>query len=81
MDLAKELRLSANKIGDEGAGKLAEALPHMTKLEETWLGSHGGVWGDHVSQCAVHTLLLLHGRTEGLCMKGGSRSSPPHSPQ
>ena len=37
--LAKELRLDSNNIGDIGAEKLAGALPNLTNLKETWLGS------------------------------------------
>ena len=37
--LAKELDLRYSKIGDIGAEKLAGALPNLTNLKETWLGS------------------------------------------
>ena len=39
IDLVKTLWLFQNKIGDIGAEKLAEALPHLTNLEVAWLGS------------------------------------------
>ena len=38
-DLVKMLRRGDNSIGDLGAGKLAEALPHLKNLTVAWLGS------------------------------------------
>ena len=35
VDLVKTLNLCGNQIGDMGADKLAEALPHLTNLKET----------------------------------------------
>jgi len=35
------LELDHNKIGDEGARALAEALPHAPKLEELFLAGNG----------------------------------------
>ena len=37
--LAKTLLLEGNLIGDSGAGRLAEALPNLKNLKETWLVS------------------------------------------
>ena len=37
--LAKKLSLAFNQIGDIGAEKLAETLPHVTNLTVAWLGS------------------------------------------
>ena len=37
--LVKFLYLSNNQIGDKGAEKLAEAIPHLKSLEVTWLGA------------------------------------------
>ena len=39
IDLAKKLNLGSNQIGDIGAEKLAEALPHLTSLTVARLGS------------------------------------------
>ena len=35
----KVLKLEGNQIGDRGAEKLAEALPKLVNLTETWLDS------------------------------------------
>ena len=50
--LAKKLFLYDNKIGDMGAGKLAEALPKLANLEEPWLEVH-------VRNCRIVVITIL----------------------
>ena len=61
IDLAKILTLSDNKIGDVGAERLAEALPHLTNLEVAWLGSPSLLLvGQHRSTMrSVHMVLVI----------------------
>ena len=49
-DLAKELLLTSNNIGDVGAEKLADALPHLTNLRESWLEQYHGT-RSHLHMC------------------------------
>ena len=61
IDLAKTLNLSTNKIGDIGAERLAEALPHLTNLKVAWLGSPSLLLvGQHRSTMrSVHMVLVI----------------------
>ena len=59
-DLAKELILQNNKIGDMGAEKLADALPHLANLTESWLEPcHCTRSHLHMCESPFWTLVLL----------------------
>ena len=53
----KGLHLDENKIGDMGAEKLAEALPGLANLAETWLESFFGTQKKGYIKCCtpLHT--------------------------
>ena len=57
---AKDLNLYGNQIGDTGAEKLAQALPHLTNLKAAWLGSPSWLCVDHQrARCAMRAWLLF----------------------
>ena len=67
---AKELNLYGNQIGDIGAEKLAEALPHLTNLTVACLGSWSWHYPPPSHKHQPHPSLRPAGRTAALAARG-----------
>ena len=59
-ELAQDLFLNSNKIGDMGTEKLADALPHLVNLKESWLEPcHCTRSPQHMCEAPFWKLVLL----------------------